>query len=63
MKRIEEIQKKIQSVDKDAMENCKLVLKTRMKPEKSLGILEELAIKVAGITGETFNSLSEGCHF
>ncbi|MGL5985240.1 MAG: nicotinate-nucleotide--dimethylbenzimidazole phosphoribosyltransferase [Cetobacterium sp.] len=63
MKRIEMIRKKIQSVNKDSIESCKLVLKTRMKPEKSLGILEELAIKVAGITGKTFNSLDEGCHF
>ncbi|MGL5088209.1 MAG: nicotinate-nucleotide--dimethylbenzimidazole phosphoribosyltransferase [Cetobacterium sp.] len=63
MNRIKEIQNKIKAVDIDAMESCKKILNTRMKPEKSLGILEELAIKVAGITGETLNSLNVGCHF
>ncbi|MGL4999160.1 MAG: nicotinate-nucleotide--dimethylbenzimidazole phosphoribosyltransferase [Cetobacterium sp.] len=63
MNRIKEIQNKIKAVDITAMENCKKILDTRMKPEKSLGVLEELAIKVAGITGKSLNSLNAGCHF
>ncbi|MGL5356345.1 MAG: nicotinate-nucleotide--dimethylbenzimidazole phosphoribosyltransferase [Cetobacterium sp.] len=63
MNRIKEIQNKIKAIDIDAMKECKDILDSRMKPEKSLGILEDLAIKVAGITGKAINSLNEGCHF
>ncbi|WP_418964654.1 nicotinate-nucleotide--dimethylbenzimidazole phosphoribosyltransferase [Cetobacterium sp.] len=63
MNRIKEIQESIVSVDKKSMEECKQILDSRMKPEKSLGVLEDLAIKVAGITGRPLNELKSGCHF
>lgn len=63
MNRIKEFQKDIVGADLDAIKECKKVLDSKMKPEKSLGILEELAIKVAGITGQPLNELKAGCHF
>ena len=63
MNRIKEIQDKIVGVDNKSMQKCKEILDSRMKPEKSLGVLEELSIKVAGITGKPLNELKKGCHF
>ena len=63
MNRIKEIQESIIGADKDSMKKCKEILDSRMKPEKSLGVLEDLSIKVAGITGKPLNELELGCHF
>ncbi|WP_297597057.1 nicotinate-nucleotide--dimethylbenzimidazole phosphoribosyltransferase [uncultured Cetobacterium sp.] len=63
MKEIENIKREIRAVDEEAMRTCKEILDSRMKPEKSLGILEDLSIKVAGITGKPLNELKRGCHF
>ncbi|MEG2485964.1 MAG: nicotinate-nucleotide--dimethylbenzimidazole phosphoribosyltransferase [Cetobacterium sp.] len=63
MKEIKEIQKNIQGIDEEAKKICKQILDSRMKPEKSLGVLEDLSIKVAGITGKPLNELKRGCHF
>ncbi|MEG0562096.1 MAG: nicotinate-nucleotide--dimethylbenzimidazole phosphoribosyltransferase, partial [Cetobacterium sp.] len=63
MKKIKEIQKNINGVDEEAKKICKQILDSRMKPEKSLGVLEDLSIKVAGITGKPLNELKRGCHF
>ena len=63
MERLKKFQAEIKSLNISSMESCKNILDSRMKPEKSLGILEELAIKVAGITGQPLNTLKRGCHF
>ncbi|ERT68094.1 MAG: nicotinate-nucleotide--dimethylbenzimidazole phosphoribosyltransferase [Cetobacterium somerae] len=63
MDRIKKIQNDIIGVDTEAIKECKKILDSRMKPEKSLGVLEDLAMKVAGITGQPLNELKAGCHF
>ncbi|MGL5175698.1 MAG: nicotinate-nucleotide--dimethylbenzimidazole phosphoribosyltransferase [Cetobacterium sp.] len=63
MKRLIKVQKEIKEIDVEAMRLCKDILDTRMKPQKSLGILEDLAVTVAGITGKPLNTLERGCHF
>lgn len=63
MEQIRKILEEIEHVDIDSMRKCKDILDTRMKPEKSLGVLEDLAIRVAGITGQPINSMGNGCHF
>ncbi|MEG2256503.1 MAG: nicotinate-nucleotide--dimethylbenzimidazole phosphoribosyltransferase, partial [Cetobacterium sp.] len=57
------MKKNIQGIDEEAKKICKQILDSRMKPEKSLGVLEDLSIKVAGITGKPLNELKRGCHF
>ncbi len=63
MDKIEKIKLTISGANQEAMDKCKEILDSRMKPQKSLGTLEELAIKVAGITGKPLNELRKGCHF
>ncbi|MGL4977224.1 MAG: nicotinate-nucleotide--dimethylbenzimidazole phosphoribosyltransferase [Cetobacterium sp.] len=63
MERLLKVQKEIEAVNLDAMKECEIILDSRMKPQKSLGILEELAVRVAGITGQPLNTLEKGCHF
>ena len=63
MQTVEELRKQIKEVDIKAMEECRNILDSKMKPQNSLGVLEELAIKVAGITGKSINELKDGCHF
>ncbi|MGL4670941.1 nicotinate-nucleotide--dimethylbenzimidazole phosphoribosyltransferase [Cetobacterium sp.] len=63
MERLIKVQKEIKGSNLEAMKECQDILDTRMKPQKSLGILEELAIKVAGMTSKPLNTLEKGCHF
>lgn len=63
MEQIKKIQNNIKELDIEAMNGCKDILNSRMKPQKSLGVLEDLAIKVAGMTGKSINNLNKGCHF
>jgi len=63
LERLLKVQKSILEVDLKAMKSCEDILDSRMKPQKSLGLLEELAIRVAGITGKPLNDLRKGCHF
>ncbi len=55
--------KQIDSVDEECMKACREVTDTRFIPYRSLGYLEDLAVKVAGITGKVFNSIDNPCHF
>lgn len=49
MKGLEDIFSDIVGKDKQSIEIVKEILKKKMKPEGSLGILEELVQKMAGI--------------
>ncbi|MDY6966578.1 MAG: nicotinate-nucleotide--dimethylbenzimidazole phosphoribosyltransferase [Halobacteriota archaeon] len=52
MKKIDDKTRKIQPLDGEAMKRTKERLDILTKPKESLGILEDLALRVAGITGE-----------
>lgn len=51
----------ITSTDKVAMFKAKKRLDSLAKPLGSLGKLEDIAIQMAGITGEVFNETNKGC--
>ncbi|MGL4980303.1 MAG: nicotinate-nucleotide--dimethylbenzimidazole phosphoribosyltransferase [Fusobacteriaceae bacterium] len=50
MNRVEKILTEIKEIDYSFCKNMEQKLDSKMKPLKSLGVLEELAIKIAGIT-------------
>lgn len=52
----------IKAVDTNAMERSKKWLDSRMKPPGSLGYLEKVAIKIAGITGDEFYKINKALH-
>ncbi|MEW6400515.1 MAG: nicotinate-nucleotide--dimethylbenzimidazole phosphoribosyltransferase [Chloroflexota bacterium] len=54
---IEEIIKQIQPLDQAAMQSAQARQDTLTKPRGSLGILEEVSIRLAGITGNPFPSV------
>ncbi len=62
MKRLEEILRDIEAVDEVAKRQCEEILNSKMKPKGSLGVLEKLAIKVAGIKRMPLNELKDGLH-
>lgn len=51
MDKIKEVMEKIGSLDHESMRLARARQDTLTKPERSLGILEDLSVKVAGITG------------
>lgn len=51
MKTLEQITKEIQNLDEGAMQQARERQDNLTKPQGSLGILEEISIKMAGITG------------
>lgn len=53
--------KKIKSLDEEAILNATKRMDSLIKPIGSLGRLEELAIKMAGITGKVKNSINKKC--
>lgn len=55
MRRIQEIKQP----DRDMMQKAKARLDSLVKPIGSLGLLEETAIKISGITGRLYNDLSK----
>lgn len=63
MKKIYEYIDGIKKKNLVAEKECEKILNSRMKPEKSLGVLENLCLKVAGITGKALNKMERGCHF
>ncbi len=52
----------IVEVNRTLMEEVKTYLDNLMKPVGSLGILEDLAVQISGITGEFFNPISRSAH-
>ncbi|MBU4265712.1 MAG: nicotinate-nucleotide--dimethylbenzimidazole phosphoribosyltransferase [Candidatus Altiarchaeota archaeon] len=50
---------KIETLDKDAMEKAKKRQDFLTKPRESLGVLEDLSIKVAGITGNPMPEIKD----
>ncbi len=52
----------IEEVNRTLMEEVKTYLDNLMKPTDSLGILEELAVQISGITGEFFNPITRSSH-
>ena len=62
MDNLEKQLQEIEEVDYKAIEKAKNWLNSRMKPEGSLGYLENLAIKIAGITGDEFYKIEKSLH-
>ena len=62
MSKLEDTLARIKGKDKVAARKCEEWLDSRMKPKKSLGALEEIAISIAGMTGSIFNSVERRCH-
>lgn len=52
----------IESIDRLSIEKAKKELNRKMKPEKSLGVLEELCEKIAGVYGYPIKKLNNKCH-
>lgn len=52
----------IKEIDKLAIKRAQKWLDTRMKPPGSLGYLEELALKISGITGNEFYKIEKSLH-
>ncbi|MGL4687269.1 MAG: nicotinate-nucleotide--dimethylbenzimidazole phosphoribosyltransferase [Fusobacteriaceae bacterium] len=53
---------KINEIDILAKKRAEKHLDSRMKPVGSLGFLEELGIKISGITGNEFYQIKNSCH-
>jgi len=58
----EETIRKITPLNKEKLEEAKLKLDEKMKPLKSLGKLEEMAIQIVGITGDINYDISKKLH-
>lgn len=58
-----ELSKGISSLDKTAMEKAAARQNELLKPPGALGVLEELSIQLAGITGQVKNDISKKIHF
>lgn len=52
----------IENIDSLALEKARAELNRKMKPEKSLGVLEDLCEKIAGVYGYPIKSLTNKCH-
>ena len=53
---------KIKTVDNEAINKAQIELDRKMKPKDSLGILEDICKKVAGIYGYPLKKLEKKCH-
>lgn len=62
MKKLAETLGNLKGADDKAAENCRRWLDTRMKPPGSLGVLEETAVRISGMTGTLFNEAKRRCH-
>ncbi|MCG0276622.1 MAG: nicotinate-nucleotide--dimethylbenzimidazole phosphoribosyltransferase [Thermosediminibacteraceae bacterium] len=59
MEILKEALKNIGDLDEDAMQKAKERLDNLTKPKGSLGVLEDLAVKIAGIRGKIFNEFKK----
>ncbi|NME36550.1 MULTISPECIES: nicotinate-nucleotide--dimethylbenzimidazole phosphoribosyltransferase [Fusobacterium] len=63
MKRFEESLREISFLNKNSERECKDILDKKMKPIGSLGVMEEIAEKLAGILPYNLKSIKrKGCH-
>lgn len=62
MKRLEESLKEITVLNKNSMNKCQKIWNSKMKPEKSLGVMEEIVLKLAGIFDSVEQIKTKGCH-
>ncbi len=62
MDNLMEVLKEINDIDYKALERAENWLNSRMKPQGSLGYLEKLSIKIAGITGDEFYKIDNSLH-
>ena len=58
-----EAKNEIRGLNEDAMKTARERQDSLLKPAKSLGVLEDLSVQIAGITGKTYNSLNNKVHF
>lgn len=61
MNKLLEIINKIEEPDKQAMEAAMQRQQSLAKPPGSLGDLEDISVRMAGITGSVFNDIKRGC--
>ncbi len=63
MKRLEESLKEITVLNKNSMNKCQKVWNSKMKPLGSLGVMEDIVLKLAGIFEDSFENIkTKGCH-
>ena len=60
-KKLAEYISSIKPLDEKAMREAKARQESLAKPPGSLGKLEDISIKMAGITGSVINDISKGC--
>lgn len=59
---LQEVLEQIREKDQEAMQKVREILKKKMKPEGSLGVLEHLVEKLAGIYSYPIPDLARKCH-
>lgn len=62
MKELRKIIGEIEGADKEAVKGAQEELDRKMKPNGSLGTLEDIAIKLAGISGFPVKRINKKCH-
>lgn len=63
MKRLEESLKEITVLNKNSMNKCQKIWNSKMKPIGSLGVMEEIVLKLSGIFENSFENIkTKGCH-
>lgn len=63
MKRLEETLKEITVLNKNSMNKCKRIWDSKMKPIGSLGVMEDIVLKLSGIFEDSFENIkTKGCH-
>lgn len=62
MKELKKIIGEIEGADKEAVREAQEELDRKMKPNGSLGTLEDIAVKLAGISGFPVKKINKKCH-
>ena len=63
MKRLEESLKEITVLNKNSINKCQKIWDSKMKPTGSLGVMEDIVLKIAGIFEDFFENIkTKGCH-
>ncbi len=61
--KLEEISEKIKGLDSTAMDTTRILQDSLVKPAGSLGMLENISIQMAGITGKVRSNIDKRVHF